>query len=554
MAVITSRINLAAATFPFAVELWGRSIMVNQYDFNYDKAALNIASSTTPIDKGIPQSFFLQNVLPSTHGYQAIGYSKVILGAVDAGMSFDNIYQITNVDGNRFLYSPASGNNFVFDAPVGSWQKIDPFIPGVIGDFTQVTTAYVHGETYIFIQGVGCRVYNAGTKAFDDIVLTGLSISDILGITSANGYMIAWTDTAVAWSSLVDPTDFTPDITTGAGGSSVNDVRGTIVACLALAGGFIVYASENSVGARYSGNINFPFIMKEIAGSAGVRDITKIAWHTNMAYHYAWTAVGLLKMELQAATQVFTEFSDFIAGKQMDDFDYNTATFSQEYLAAEVFTKFSVIDNRYLVLSYGKSYPELTHALVYDMNLSRWGRLKINHRCCFEFNFPNLYGALTYGDLINTTYFDLLTVTYGDLLTRTNPQIPYKKAFAFLQSDGSVYVADFAFAENNDSIQGVLAVGKFQIARTLRLNHQSADVETIGENNFFKYYITPTYDGKTFRPAVEGFLMPNQPGVVNAQTRTYKRIVGGLSFASLFIGRFNLVSCVITMNPTGHDT
>lgn len=546
MATVTMRANLNAQNFPFATELWGRSVVVSQYDQNYDKAALNIGN-TNVVEKGIPQAFYMQNVLPTSQGYQAIGYSKVI-EKIPGENRFDQIFNLTDPEGNRFLFSPSSGVNYVFDATVGTWASVSPFGSGILSATKQVSMAFVQGQTYLWFPGIGCKVYNKDTKTLDTVVLTSLSIPDILGITEASGYMIAYTVNTLLWSSLIDPTDFTPDITTGASNIQVSDAKGDIITVQGLSGGLVIYCDENAVGGRYSGNVNFPFILKEIPKTSGVRDSTQIAWSNNLDYHYAWMKNGLNKIELAQATQIYPEVSDFIAGQIFEDFDVATLTFSQEYLDTQLFLQLTVVSSRFLIISYGREYGNFTHALVYDFVLTRWGKLKINHRSAFDFNYPNLYGPITYGMLYQTPYAALIFTTYGDLLSQVNSVFPYKATMGFLQEDGTVYVADFQFAEGNENIQGVLLLGKYQLVRARRITHQDASVETIGANNNFNYYVIPTWDGKTLRTPELAFLFENSP-----QQRTYKKAVTGYNVSGLFVGQFNLVSAVFTFAPAGDD-
>jgi hypothetical protein len=81
------------------------------------------------------------------------------------------------------------------------------------------------------------------------VTLTGLVAADILGVVGVSGYLIAWTKSVIAWSSLLSPTDFTPSLATGAGGGSVQGARGDIVVCLAHTVGFVVYTNQNAVAA-----------------------------------------------------------------------------------------------------------------------------------------------------------------------------------------------------------------------------------------------------------------------------------------------------------------
>ena len=81
---IYTRLNLASAIFPFYTEAYGRSIMIPGGDENFDRYN---AANTTP-DKGVPQVFYMHNVLPIAGGFQSIGYEQQIPGLPGA-IDFD---------------------------------------------------------------------------------------------------------------------------------------------------------------------------------------------------------------------------------------------------------------------------------------------------------------------------------------------------------------------------------------------------------------------------------------------------------------------------------
>ena len=225
-----------------------------------------------------------------------------------------------------------------------------------------------------------------------------------------------------------------------------------------------------------------------------------------------------------SSTAIFPEANDFLAAKLFEDFDETTLKFSLQYLTTPLNTNVTIIAARYIVLSYGTAAaaPDFTHALIYDLTLKRWGKLKITHRDCFEWNFPNLYGQLTYGQLNTTNYGGLLGTTYAELSQQTSSPQVYKEEFCFLQGDGTVQIVNFDFSE--ETADGVMVCGKFQFSRNERIEHQECQVDTVDQGNSFQYYVIASYDGKTLQTPVPGFLVENGP-----QTRLYKKLVEGLN-------------------------
>ena len=541
MPMYSIRANLASPLFPFTTEFWGRSIIVPQYDENFDRTTLNAPGVV--IDKGIPQTYYMHNCLPTPQGYQAVGYKQVLpddaCNSVVGQNDFDVAFPLQNANGNKFLFVPAAGKNYIFDAQIGRWMSISPFAVGRVTSATLVTTAFVQGQTYIYYALIGCFIYDDVNKVLTPVTLTALDTTKVLGIAAASGYMIAFTKNNVAWSSLTTPTDFTPDLSTGAGGGAVSDQKGDIVACLPISGGFIVYCQINAVAARFSGNILFPFIFKEIPGSAGIVEIADVSWHSNLAYHLVWNGAGIQQLTLGSTTQLYPEATDFLAGEVFEDFDESSNSLSTSYLLHPLDVSVAIISSRYFVLSYGVQPGEFTHALVFDLELSRWGKLKVNHRNCFQYTFPNLFGPITYGQLTRVTYGDLAQTTYGELGATLNSFDSFKHSLAFLQADGEVLTVDFSFGE--EAADGVLILGKYQFIRMQRLEHQMTEVDIVRPDaevdSPFALFIIPTQDGKTFQAPVPTF--QTNAGL---KTRQFRKIINAQNLSFLFRGAFNLTS------------
>lgn len=543
MAVYTIRSNLSSAIFPFATELWGRSIILHQQDQNYDSATINAPGVV--IDKGIPQAFYMHNVVPTIQGFQSIGYAVFVPAIIPGATDFDHVYDIQTASGGRFLFVPAAGKNYIFDANVGVWQSVSPLTPGSVPLNVQVTTAFVHGETYIFYANFGCFKYDPVLIQMTAVTLIALSIPTTLGICAANNYMIAYNTLAIAWSSTTNPLDFTPSLITGAGGGGVNEAKGNIVACLNLSGGFLIYCDKNVVFAKYSGNILFPFVTKEVPGSGGISDIHKVSFATNLSSHVAYTSAGLQQIGPANADDIYNEISDFIAAKIFEDFDETTNFFSSSYLSIQLFINVVVVAERFLIISYGTTLNIYTHAIVYDLSLKRYGKFKITHVDAFEWNFPNLAGFLTYGKLSSTLYSDLSTTTYSQLGTNVNPPKTFKQNVCFLQQDGTVQSVVFDISEATGS--GVLVIGKFQLSRASLVQHEGLDIDTVNPSNNLNVYLLTSLDGKTLSAPITMFNDHIAP-----KMRSYLKQRGCLNFSYLFKGQFDLTSLITTITIGGN--
>lgn len=551
MAHQSIRVNLAASSFPFATELWGRSIIVPQFDENYEKVLVSPADIAK--DKGIPQAFYMHNVMPTAQGYQAIGYDIKDPG-IPPAQNFDVAFRLHNSDGNSFVFVPANGTNYIYDTAQGGWTSF-PFAPGTCSVLNPplVTTAFIDGETYIFYEGIGCFKYNDGAVTFDTVTLTGITVADCTGICAANGYMIAFFKNfspAFLWSNSSNPLDFAPSLITGAGGTDIQAVLGSIEVVLPISGGCMVYCTHNVVAGIYTNNAEVPFNFNEVQGSGGITDPEQVSWQANLGYHMVWTAYGLQQMAISGGvSSAYPELTAFMSGNLFEDFDETSLLFSQTYLTTPLFTRLTVIENSYMILSYGMSAQLFTHAIVFDMNLQRFGKLKIPHVDCFQWPDPGFAGAVSYGRFPAATYASFATLTYAQIVDMQVPRSGPRTTLAFLDGSGGMKTVTFNFSEQNDSgveADGVLILGKFQMTRNKFMTHQWTDVENVRNSLDFNMYLLPTLDGKTFQPAVKPNLNRN-----SLNSRRYASFTTGQNISLLFTGAFNLTTVIIDITQNG---
>lgn len=531
------RANLASAIWPFYTDAAGRTIIVPGNDENFDRYN---AANTVP-DKGVPQVFYMHNTLPISGGFQSVGYRQVVAG-LSGHTDFDEAFALRTPDlANRILV-PASGKNYVYDGNTSTWTSLDALPEGAVRSNVIVTTAFVQGQTYFCYANKGTYFFNTSTNDIEQVVWVGGALDDtqIIGICAANGYMIAYTKTTVAWSSLTNPLDFQPSIQTGAGGGNVQDAKGAITFCLSITGGFIVYCEKNVVGATYTNNTSFPYLFLEVPDSGGCNDPNRVAWQSNLDTHLAYTTSGIQLFNKSQATGIMPEVADFLASQLYEDFDEDTLEFSTEYLSAPPAVKMSAVSDRYLVISYGPTYENFTFALVMDTVLNRWGKLKITHRSCFDFNNPSPSGLVTYNQLMNTLINTLgVNVVYNDFLDGgLQIESLSKKTLGFMQEDGTIQVVDFDLDMDNSS--GVFIIGKYQHTRNNVIVHQRTEIETIKQSSDFDLYILPTFDGKDFGAAV--------PAIANTTgklTRLFAKRLTGNNLSLLCKGAYNLTSITI---------
>lgn len=531
MSLIDYRANLMSGHMPFLSQLHGRTVIIPNKDQAFQNNVFQTAADYDN-DKGFPQVYYHHNVMPTGEGMQSVGYDIKIPG-LDGAVDFSGIFILRDTDENKFLFSPGGNKNYVFDGVVGEWRTNTGITD--IGDNQLVTIAYIAGNTYIFFQGVGCYQYDITTHSLLPVTLIGLTVSAINGITESSGFLLAYDDFNIYRSQITNPLNFTPDTTLGSGASIPEDLNGKIVVCYPTTGGFIIYCTKNAVGASFSQNIRFPFIYKEIRGSAGINNYNHVAWNHNGAEHYAWTLAGLQRVNRTEATLVFAQLTDVLTSKIFEDFDSVTNSIVITKLNSQPNIRLAMIGERWFSLSYGIN--GFTHIWVIDLAFKRWGKLKRTHVAAFELYLPNFYGEVRWLDFKELTWADLGDTTWADLAMGGVATSEYpREIFALLLADGTVEVVNFDSVHTDD--EGVLILGKYQFVREHLLSMQEINIENVDPDYNFDLKILSSYDGKNVFSITSPYLAKN-----SGLYRKYNSTVQGLNHSLLLQGTFH-IPCV----------
>lgn len=351
---------------------------------------------------------------------------------------------------------------------------------------------------------------NTTTVALEKQSLTGLTDGDDpvypQGLTTYSGYLLAWTEDAFYWSSTIDPTDFTPDLATGAGGGQVEAAKGKITFVSPFASGLYLFTDKNTVSALYSNNVRYPFVFKEIAQSGGLANANFVAKESLSVRPIAYTSSGLQRISTTAGAEaIFPQLTDFLASSQMEDwFDGALHTVS----LTDVMQKaLAYVGDRYLVISYGAA--GLTHAVVFDTALERWGKLRKDHVAVIEWDI-------------------------------TPPEVAEtpKNTLALLQADGTILTVSVVTPAS-----AVAIFGKYQYVRQRTLQLQ----EIVAENISADCVVTamPAVYGKTTSDVAVSLIRRD------GEAATYGTNCVGTNISLRFEGTFSLTSLVLSFNIHG---
>lgn len=499
MAQRSFRVNLLDTVVPMLSEQLGRTV---------------IGSSKEEIStkENSPKVYYMHNVMPSAYGLDSVGYQAAVPAISPA---------ISNLADVRAAYGDAktrmmlgwtdTGEVYVLRCSVGVWEKLPATVPATTSptfDINSVTIGRVNGISYIFYSGIGCFTYNEVTNQLDAVTLVGLTIADIIGISSSSGYLIAYSTEAVAWSSTIDPKDFVPSQVTGAGGGNVAGIGGSIIFALANALGIIVYSDTNAIAATYTGNLRYPFKFREVSNSNGGVSLDLVAYEANSATQFIYSKAGLQALSSQKAEIILADVTDFLAGKRIEDFDSALQQLIVTELTTTMKKKIKFIASRYLVISYG--IDSFTHALVYDSGLEKIGKLKVDHVDCYE-------------------------------CISTQVEVS-KESIAFLKADGTVSYLDFATSADSS---GVCILGKLQYTRSRMIALQGVESENIEDGVTCLVSTLASLDGKT-TVKVEGTEMY---AANNIRKHTFHNTA--VNHSILYEGKFNLTTVLVTYTLAG---
>ena len=430
MAKIFKRIPLVEAGFPLISRLSQQSVMIPQGDVEPQKDRFPT-----------PQVVYMQNVIPSPAGYKSI--TRQIVGTDPSNSAHNKDFSGSAVivplrdayDVVRLLFVTKTGDAYIDTRTLADEIK---YIGNFKSDGTDITYAYLKQQTYVYIKGQGCYIFDLGTMGIKSQELNSIEYSAINGISAASGYLILYDDTTVYYSSLTNPTDFYTEyeIDSGAGSIKPLYLKGPIVHCEPIEGGFLIYTTKNVVAALYSGQLTQPFVFKEISNSSGVTKHCHVTANTNNKTHFAWTEAGLLQVSNTAAQLVSPELTEYMLRCQIESFDLNFQQYSPEQAAelgipgvdrplyrayvsgwsvnqlnssgAPIGIRLSYIGNRYLIISYAVTEStQYETAFVFDETLQRWGKFKFPHIGFFDNPIAINPKAVRFVDLAATTFNDL---------------------------------------------------------------------------------------------------------------------------------------------------
>jgi hypothetical protein len=519
MAVQRFKVALNNARYPLLSTKAQRSVFVPGLDAAPRTPRIFMGGDESA-DYNMAQVVYCENVMPTAEGVHSVGYSQIIAPTVNT--DFDQIFALRDSDENVVLFSPAAGQNYVYDDVMEQWAADDiETIYGLTLDpacdpaLSKVSYAYVDGKTFICYSRLKSDdspaadmslLYWDGTALQDPgVLITNLPFpaGEIDCIGSSNGYLIIASGISVAWApfngAAFDFQIFANGAFTGAGVQVPEEIQGNVRAVVSVSGGFLIFTVRNCIGASYNAqNIASPWIFKEVADAGGLESYEQATVEGTLGRVYAYTTAGLQSISLNSAEFILPEIADFIAGRQIERYRFELHELYQGRTSLDFYVKLTTIANRYLVVSYG-TYPGIySFAIVHDFALKRNGKLRMVHRDCFYYNYGVIEKDLTYSMLGDVPYDDPDLTTYEDTTEQSNAFVSAQHGLAFLKSTGEVVVANWSDEARDAPDAAVVVIGRVQLTRAANVQFNRLEAE--GMVNAIAV-IQPSYDGRNLAPA-----------------------------------------------------
>lgn len=517
MAVQRFKLALNNARFPMVSIHAGRATSVPSIDTSA-RTPRQFQGADENIDFDVAQIIYGENFVPFAEGVKSVSYHTIIEPTVNT--DFDQIFPLRDDEENTVLYSPSKGKNYRYDNIAELWDD-DPMAAKWAAEVparyistssehtlatSKVTRAYVDGKTFVAYSRISLSDTNGGASEVDDgsiyqwnpttqqltrvdlgdaaaiIVNLPITIGEVDGISSSNGYLLVWSGLTIYWAPFngtkFDFSAYASGEVTGAGSQIPEDIQGPITALIPVSGGFVIFTTKNAIAAFYNSN-NFasPWIFKGISNAGGIETYEQAAVEGNLGSLYAYTTGGMQKITLNNADPDFPDVTDFLGGRFFETFNPSDKTFDQGQTTTEFFVKITYCGQRFVVISYGTFPGVYSYALVYDVGLRRWGKLRIVHSDCFSYSYGAEDADLTYSMLSDVSYAEMLAYTYGTAVIQGGALTYPRQAVAFLLKTGEVKLAVMDWRDPDDESEAFVVIGKCQLTRARLSTLQSLEVE-----------------------------------------------------------------------------
>jgi hypothetical protein len=411
----------------------------------------------------------------------------------------------TKFSGVQTLYiAYHSDNTATWSYSLDTWANSPVTENGFTSPLTdsEVSYAFARGTGYVCIRTGGvAKIYalsitGGTTLVFTEVTSTinaGLPIgvtvgADVISIAGSYNYLLLFTASTQYWSSTTTPTDFEASLVSGAGSDIPANLKGDITFVKEHLAGFFIYTAKNVVFCSYTGNSKYPWKWREVGGSSGFTYPTQVAGSTNAAAQYGLSnSKYIQQIAADGAELIAPEVTNFISTQnKWDIFNFSTNLFSISSSGTILETaqpRLWFVMDRYVIVPYGFVGGVYTYAIVFDLLLRRYGKIKASFNVAISDDTDCYLVRYSTGAILKI-YFD-------------------------------IYDQDVDGVGTQYEHEGVLILGKFQLVRARLLQMEEVEVESAQDvsviasaDQQFSVVLFPSLDGKTFDTPVSLYKFP----------------------------------------------
>lgn len=260
------------------------------------------------------------NFLPTAYGYRSFFGTEDVLAVDPLEERVDHILLFQNELKNNILIALCdSGIWYKSGSVSGAWTQAI-----VLDDHRDTPTVHYPWSYTILDDELFCyrannpTYYRIGSLAvapgvtIATVAPTFLNMAAQIGIFRAGNRLGFWdSDDSIGWSSLDDFQEFTPDLETLAGNSKFPLLIGKIVTVRSHGDGFIIYATKSIVYVANKSESLFLWDPTRIMQGTGIAYPEEIIEAMPDIVHFAYTSIGLYKIENATAELIIPEITDF---------------------------------------------------------------------------------------------------------------------------------------------------------------------------------------------------------------------------------------------------
>lgn len=516
--------DLTSREFPFNFQELSSTIVLNQGSEISRGTPNRFSGAQAEQQMGIPQGYYMENVVPISRGFASVSYSQVIPPIPGLVGTVIRSYELRGDAAGLALLAITATNQYVYDAYTLQWYDITI----TSNSYSEIYVANVKEECYIFVTGDRLYRYDFGSRTLIPVTPTALDMGAMEGMY-CSGIVLGFWDSfnRIYYSSVFDPLDFVPNLSNGAGSQNVVAIVAKILTIESMGEDIIVYTKKNAVSGRATGDVQFPFFFSEIVGSEGAYSRDNIAFDSNSGVHLVWTGNAFQQLTVTEANYIWPELRDGITRGLKITLDPLLEQPAVSY-AERIEVSMQFCSNNYVCISLRETGDSVfREAYVYDQTLQRWGRLVADHMAIFDNPIVPLLNGYTYADL-ESEY-----ATYGAIDEHVPPLIyfdiesgvtraenPPGINFALLSADGRVHLGATSETSNfrGDNVGISAAQPRLFLGRYKFIRDQGYMLEAVIVNNLINGRLVAhghLYSGAFVRKDEDFIEVPDQPGYYN---------------------------------------